>query len=895
MALTEYRHKRNFRRTSEPRGHASKAAHRSLSFVIQKHAASHLHYDFRLEWGGVLKSWAVPKGPSLDPSVRALAIEVEDHPLEYGGFEGTIPKGEYGGGTVLLWDRGEWIPANDPKDGFQRGKLEFELRGEKLHGRWKLVRMRPENGGRVHWLLMKSTDEHAQPRSEYDVLSEEPLSVTSGRDLDQIAAKAKPVKGRKSKKAGRVRPAAVKRAKRGGTTPKPSELPGAKRESKVRWRPPQLATLVEAAPEGDDWIHEAKYDGYRLLALLQKGHARLISRNEKDWTDRFASVAAAVEALPVAQAVFDGEVVVLNSKGLSDFQALQNAMQAGGKAKLYYFAFDLLHLDGFDLTAVPLIDRKVLLAALIPKRSSSIIRLSEHVRGNGSEVFEQACKGGLEGIISKRAGSVYESRRSRSWLKVKCVKGQEFVIGGFTDPAGARVGFGALLLGYYTAKDSLRYCGRVGTGFSGKTLHSILAQLKKLEQREPAFVNPPTGMDARGVHWVKPQLVGEVRYTEITSDGILRHPSFSGLRMDKKAQEVVREVPLLRVREDGVIAQRAPAKKSRRSRLMRNMNRTDVSDKAPDRRKVSEGKNMDRLVVAGVGISHPDRVLYSKLSFTKADLGAYYEKVADQMLPHVSDRPLMLVRCPEGAGGPCFHQKHPSAGPLSGLRGVPIREKGKTETYMVVDDVRGLVTLVQMGALEVHTWGSTTKQLEKPDRLIFDLDPGPGVKWASIVEAALLVRDQLAEIGLTSFVKTTGGKGLHVLVPLRPAAEWEAAKSFAQAVSQSLVALAPDRFVGKMTRSLRAGKIYIDYLRNGRGSTCVAAFSSRAREGAGVSFPLSWRELKNVDDPAEFNVKTVPSRLARRSDPWPGFWKSKQSLSPAFLKKLAGPSSTRRR
>lgn len=869
MPLDEYRRKRDFARTAEPAGRRARKAPPKRTFVVQKHAASRLHYDFRLEFDGVLKSWAVPKGPSLDPTVKSLAVEVEDHPIEYGNFEGTIPHGQYGGGTVLLWDRGHWTPTSDPKTGFQNGRLRFELHGDKLAGAWNLVRMRSENG-KPQWLLMKSRDAAARPRSDYDVLAERPESVKTGRDLGDIAASGKAVwtSGRKADVRRKKRPPARSAARRSSASPPAgtAHVENARRESTVRWRPPQLAQLVDAAPEGDNWAHEVKYDGYRLLALLRNGEVRLLTRNEKDWTARFRPIATALRDLPAAQALLDGEVVVLNRKGVSDFQALQNVLESGKKAQLYYFAFDLLHLNGYDLTAAPLLDRKKLLQALLPRSASSNVRFSDHVLGDGAKVFRAACRRGLEGIISKRADAPYESRRSHTWVKVKCTASQECVIGGYTDPAGARTGFGALLLGVHADDGSLRYCGRVGTGFDARRLTELTAQLRKLETRHSPFATPPRGPAARGVHWVKPELVAQVQFANLTRDGILRHPSFQGLRMDKPAEEVVQE---------------SPAKRAQASRATSHRRRTNAGAKKQQPSRVSpRTTSADSAELAGVTITHPGRVLYPGAGVTKGDLAQYYVAIADAMLPHVLDRPLMLVRCPAGVEGACFHQKHPGSKIPAGLRGVPIREMHKTETYMVVEDVRGLVSLVQMGALEIHTWGSRAANLENPDVIIFDLDPGPGVKWASLVAAAIDVRDRLHELGLASFVKTSGGKGLHVMVPIRPVSDWDRTKAFARAVAGAMVQLAPTRYVDKMTKALRPGKIYMDYLRNGRGSTCAAAYSARARPAATVSCPLTWRELKATKDPAEWTIKTVPARVRKRGDPWPEFWNARQSLPP---------------
>lgn len=883
MPLAEYRKKRDFKRTSEPRGIASKKRKKTLSYVIQKHAASRLHYDFRLEWNGVLKSWAVPKGPSLDPAVRSLAVEVEDHPIEYGKFEGTIPQGEYGGGTVLLWDRGTWTPHNDPAEGFRKGKLEFSLDGEKLHGEWHMVRMGPDkNGEGKNWLLFKSRDEHATPKEEFDVTQERPESVTTGRGLDEIAAGVggkktwssnRPSKSttRNKKSSARRVTLPTKAASAQKKTPLSLDLAdvaGARKARQPQWISPQLAKLADQVPKGDEWLHEIKYDGYRFIAVKKGGSVRLITRNEKDWTHRFARVVQALAALPVKQAIFDGELVVLNAAGVSDFQSLQNAMQNGAAARTYYCLFDLLHCEGFDLTACTLLNRKKILAEVVAGMAESTpLRYSDHIAGSGDQMLEKACESGLEGIICKRADSRYEANRSGSWLKVKCTNEQEFVVGGFTDPQGARTGFGALLLGYYD-NGEFRYCGRVGTGFNQKTLPQILSQLRPLEQESSAYARPPTGADARGVHWVKPMLVARIKYGSITSDGILRHPSFNGLRTDKPADEVTLETPM----EKG---SPAPAKK-----------KSTPSKNAKSRRAAATKKSSEPASVAGITLTHPERVLWPDVGLTKLHLAKYYEAVGDAMLRHVGNRPLMLVRCPDGAGPSCFHQKHPSHAISGNLRTVPVREGKGVEKYYVLDDVSGLIGLTQMSVLEIHTWGSTAKDLERPDQMIFDLDPGPGVKWNAVTDAAMLLRDLLAALDFISFVKTSGGKGLHVVVPLKPSANWDQVKSFTQTIAAGIVQNDPDRFVGKMTKSIRAGKIYLDYLRNGRGATCVAAYSSRAREGAPVSLPISWNALKGVDDPTRFTIKNAPARVKREPNPWKGYFESRQALTEKLLRKL---------
>ncbi len=685
----------------------------------------------------MLKSWAVPKGPSLDPAVRSLAVQVEDHPLEYGEFEGDTPEGEYGAGEVIVWDRGQWIPQGNPNEGLRRGKLAFSLEGEKLKGGFHLVRMKPRDDGEdKNWLLFKSNDAYAKKKAEFDVTVERPESVASGREIEDGAT-------RKPDRRPKVR-APRKRSAPRETKLDPSILPHATAAKQPDWIAPELAKLVTEAPNGEAWVHEIKYDGYRILAVRDGARVRLLTRNKKDWTANFRRIAEEVAKLPVSRAILDGEVCVLDSEGRSDFQALQNAMQTDTTGRMFYFAFDLPFLDGFDLRDCPLTQRKEVLAAILPKdESASLLRFSEHIRGDGPRTLEHVCRLGLEGIISKRADSRYESRRSASWLKVKCSNEQEFVIGGYTDPQGGRKGFGALLLGAHDAKKGLVYCGRVGTGFDTRMLETMTAQLKPLEVKSPPFSNPPTGADARGVHWIKPTLVAQVKFQSMTADGIVRHAVFGGLRADKPPSEVVREAPA-----EPVEAQEKKKKENKKQ----------------DPGRIKQGKQ-SAAAVGGVTLSNPQRVLFPKSAITKADLAAYYEKVGDLMLPYIADRPLMVVRCPNGIEGACFHQKHPSGPIPATLRGVPIREEKQTETYLVVDKAPGLVALVQMNAVEIHTWGSRARNLEHPDRVVFDLDPGPEVAWSALVDAAKLVRSLLQELGLESYVKTSAEKDCTLSFP----------------------------------------------------------------------------------------------------------------------------------
>lgn len=867
MSLHEYHQKRHFQRTPEPKG----IEHDSTghSFVVQKHAASHLHYDFRLELDGVLKSWAVPKGPSLDPAVKRLAMQVEDHPVEYGSFEGIIPQGEYGGGTVMLWDRGEWEPIGDPREGYREGKLKFRLHGQKLHGRWMLLQIagkaaRDRNGRQ--WLLFKEKDEDARPMNNGDVLEELPLSAASGRDMGEIAddrdrvwgepAEARPhdkAKGRSQKKTKtRTRVAARQQS----AMPKRIDV--------------ELATRAVEAPAGDDWVHEIKFDGYRIICRIDQGTVHLLSRNHKDWTDRFRWLAETVQKLPLQQAIFDGEVVALREDGVSDFQQLQNAFRDRRGASLHYYIFDLLFLDGKDLTATPLVERKEILANLLKKAGASArIHYSEHIEGNGPSFLREVCKKRLEGIISKRRQRPYLPGRGSDWLKVKCIQSDEFVIGGYTEPAGMRQGFGALLVGYHDAKGKLIYAGKVGTGYDERTLRDLTGKLQRLASADSPFED--LSRAPRGTHWVEPALVAQVAFGGRTKEGILRHASFRGLRDDKAPQEVTREqvVPLATVLHENPEMPRSGAGRQ----------------PTPE---TQDTYNAVRKEYAGVRLTSPDKVLYPEEGITKVQLASYYQTVADWLLPHIADRPLVLVRCPEGRHKDCFYQKHPGVGTPANLRRIPITEKSKTEHYVVVDDVDGLISLAQVGTLEIHAWGSRADKLEQPDRLIFDLDPDTELDWGQVVTAARQVREFLQQLGLESFVKTTGGKGLHLVVPIVRRHEWDEAKTFCKLVAEAVVHADSSRYTANMAKAARRGKIFVDYLRNGRGATAIVPYSPRARAEAPVSTPLTWEELSARVHSDRYTVKNVPRRLASlKRDPWEELRSVRQGLD-VPLKKLRG-------
>jgi bifunctional non-homologous end joining protein LigD len=808
MPLDDYRRKRDFRRTPEPAGEAAPGEGRC--FVVQRHAGRRLHYDFRLELGGVLKSWAVPKGPSLDPAEKRLAVHVEDHPLEYGNFEGTIPAGEYGAGDVVLWDRGRWDPVGDPDEGYRRGKLKFTLHGDKLRGGWTLARMGGRSGeGGKNWLLLKERDVEAREATAGDIVVERPESVAA------IARGALPE---------RIRP--------------------------------QLAVVADAPPPGDEWLHEIKYDGYRALCRIEGGRARMFVRSGQDWTDRFGRVARACAALPVDTAWLDGEVVVFDASGRSSFEALQEALGGDARAGLSYLVFDLLHLDGADLRLLALEQRKQRLAALLRRAGGDILRYGDHVVGRGPAFLRQACEHGLEGIVSKRRDAPHREGRHPDWRKARCENGAEFVIGGFTDPAGSRAGLGALLLGAHE-DGQLVYVGRVGTGFSDALLRDLRRRLDALEQPASPFAPFPDVPPA--THWTRPELVATVTFTNWTRDQRLRHPVFVGLREDKPAADVGRDRP--------------------------------PSREAPSRRHADETAEVE-----GVRITHPDRVLWPEVEVTKIELARYYVSIAEWMLPHVAGRPLAVVRGPRGYAGTTFFQKHLAAGMPRALRSVRIRDEEGEQDHLVIDDVAGLVALVQMDVLEIHVWGTMADQVERPDRMVLDLDPDETIAWPVVVDAARAARLRLEHLELESFVKTTGGKGLHVVVPLARRHGWSEMKAFARAVAADLARRLPDAFTVNPAKAARRGKIYLDYLRNGRGATAVAAYSARARSGAPVSVPLAWEELDGRLRPADLTVRTVPERLAALpADPWESLPTTRQSITAPMRAALGLPPATARR
>ena len=895
--LDKYNAKRDFGKTPEPKGKVPKRKIGN-SFVIQKHDATRLHYDFRLELDGVLKSWAVTRGPSLVPGEKRLAVQTEDHPLAYGGFEGTIPKGQYGGGTVMLWDRGVWEPQGDPHKGLAKGHLAFSLNGEKLHGAWHLVRLkkRPQDRNE-NWLLIKSDDEWARTMDDADILEELPLSVDTGRSLDEIAtdrkgkiwqsnresdpapqprprqatarstkaaSTEKPVSAKKSvKKAAKAtttRPASKRRA-----APRRGAADAVKKASLPDFVEPCLATLVDDAPSGKQWLHEIKWDGYRLLGFVQRGKARLKTRNDKDYTNKFPGIATALGALDVTSAIVDGEAIVEDGNGHSSFSALQAALSrdhSGIADHAIFYAFDLLHLDGADLRELPLEARKERLAALVPAGERGRLRLSEHIDADGQAMIRNACRLGMEGIISKRRDRPYRSGRGTDWLKTKCTARQEFVIAGFTPSTALKSAVGSLVLGYHE-DGRLRHAGRTGTGFTADLARDLYRRLQPLKAKAPPFDEKLTALQRRGAVWVNPELVAEIEFRGWTGDDLVRHAAFKGLREDKQASEIVREEP----KPVGAIA--AGAGKAVRPVRERSSAKGSRSSRA------SNG----RVAIAGVELTHPDRVLWEEQGLTKQGLAEFYEDIAEWILPHLVDRPLSLVRCPSGAQKGCFYQKHSWAGLPDVIRRDTLRDEAGEEEVLYIEDLEGLVALVQASVLEIHPWGAPIGDVERPDRLILDFDPGEGVTWPRIIEGAREARERLKAMGLTSFVKTTGGKGLHVVAPLTPKAGWDEVKGFARSLAETMERDNPSRYISTAAKRARHGKIYVDYLRNGRGATAVAAYSTRARARAPVATPISWEELSPALKPDQFTVENLSARLKRlRADPWRDLFKVKQTL-----------------
>lgn len=818
--LSEYNRKRDFGITGEPAGSApaGKRKASALSFVIQKHDARNLHYDFRLELDGVLLSWAVPKGPSLDPTQKRLAVHVEDHPLSYGSFEGSIPAGQYGAGDVIVWDRGVWQPHDDPRKAYAAGKLKFTLVGEKLSGDWTLVRTRLKGSGdKEQWLLIKEKDPQARPADDYDIVQAQPNSVVS--DASVGAPDAKPQAKTKAK------------PRKAATSALPEQFA------------PQLATLVDRAPEGD-WHYEIKFDGYRMLARIRDGDVRLFTRNGHDWTERLPRQAKALQALKLKDSWLDGEVVSLNGDGLPDFQALQNAFDIGRSLDIVYYLFDAPFLNGQDQRQAPVEDRRAALKAALARSRSKLLRFSEAFTAHHRDIFESACDLSLEGVIGKRLGSPYASSRSADWIKLKCRLRQEFVIVGYTRPQGSRSGFGALLLAV-NDDTGLVYAGRVGTGFDQAALKAIYAQLTPLERKASPLAKPLTSAQARGVHWVEPTLVGEVQFAEWTREGVVRQAAFVGMRTDKPAAQIIHEQP-------------------RTAKSMKPANKPS----------------------AGVNITHPDRVIDTQSGTQKQQLAQFYAGISRWILPFLHHRPVSLLRAPEGIDGEQFFQKHSERLAIPNIKQLDQALDPGHARLMEIDSVKALIGAVQMGSVEFHTWGATSDKIETPDLFVLDLDPDPALPWKAMLEAAQLTLSVLDEIGLQAFVKTSGGKGLHLVVPLARRDGWDTVKAFAKAIAQFMTAQLPERFTATSGPKNRVGKIFIDYLRNARGASTVAAYSVRARPGLPVSVPISREELKGLRSAQQWTVANLQQRLdGLKADPWDGY-ANRQKISKKMWDKL---------
>ena len=851
-ALQKYRDKRNFDATPEP-AEGGDPNEDARSFVIQKHWATRLHYDFRLELEGTMKSWAVPKGPSYDPADKRMAMPTEDHPIAYNQFEGTIPAGNYGAGKVIIWDKGTWIPLEDPHQGFREGKLKFEMRGHKMHGRWTLVRMKGRGKGREDpWLLIKERDEFVRPATEFSVVDEMPDSVQALADRPEATT---------SLSAAQPTPAPAARTDGPPEGAKPAVLPPTLQ--------PQLAVLVDEPPaDPQDWVFEIKFDGYRMLARVEGGAIQLVTRNGNEWTARLPGLVQALQAMELPDGWYDGEIIMPGTDVPADFQALQGAFDSARTSRIVYYLFDLPFCAGQDLRDVPLLARREVLQRIVERKPHPNVRFSEVFDAPPDQMLRSACQLGLEGVIAKRADSAYVGRRSSDWIKLKCALRQEFVIGGWTDPKGSRTGIGSLLLGVHD-DGKLRYAGNVGTGFNEETLRMLRRQLDAVATERAPF---DAGTDLpRAAHWVKPELVCEVSFGEWTRDGKIRHSVFHGLRTDKPPEAIGVE--------EAVHAPNAgkPAAKSRKART--------AGKSAPLAAAAPTQAAAGIALPASLRVSNPDRVIDPQTGTTKIALVRYYALVAPLMMEHLRGRPIAMVRAPDGIEGQLFFQKHLDRYKMAGVAQLdPAIFPGHPSMLEIVSP-EGLLSAAQMNVIEFHTWNGVKSAIDKPDRMTFDIDPGEGVNWPQIQEAAQLVRAMLEELALPCFLKTSGGKGLHLVVPLKRLLDWDTVKDFSQAVVQHMARTLPDRFVAKSGASNRVGKIFIDYLRNGYGATTACAWSARARPGLGISVPVRWDELQALKGGAHWSVGTVHTRLDQGNAPWADYEKSRTALG-AAMKKL---------
>lgn len=802
--MKDYKAKRDFKKTPEPpltslssQHGKTKSKDTPLMFVVQEHHASHLHYDFRLELDGVLKSWAVPKGPSTDPKLKRLAVEVEDHPLSYGTFEGVIPEHQYGAGQVYIWDTGIWEPRGNPQEGFKKGHLEFTIKGKRLHGDWILIKTNRPSGPKSQWLLMKRKDAYASRN-------------------DIIKQFQKPVKKARKKTAAKKKPSFIS---------------------------PHLAELVKKPPEGERWLHETKYDGYRIQAHIEKQNVVLYSRSGLDWTSKFSTISKVLHGLRVKNAIIDGEVVWLDERGRSDFQKLQNSLKAKDSRSLIYYVFDLLFLDGEDYREFPLIERKSRLQNLVRSLYNPLIRFSDHVEGNSKSLFDAVCAYKLEGLVSKDRESTYQSRRSSSWVKTKCKSHQEFVIGGFTSGEGARASFGALLLGAYE-EGKLRYVGKVGTGFSEQSIADIRKKLLRRQRATSPFdLKSPRD---HNIHWVKPELVAEITFGNWTSDRILRTPVFLGLREDKSCKDI-------RIEKE------------------KALDKLGIFE--DQKRRIHKSQPI-------VGISNPEKIFFKKEGITKLEVAKYYQDFSELILPHISGRPLALYRCPDGTEGECFFQKRLADPIPSNLIPLTIHEKGETKTFLTLDSVEGLLSLSQLAAFELHAWGCHSNHIENPDQIVMDFDPGKGTKWGQVVQAAMDLKNILDDLNLKSYVKVTGGKGLHVHIPVAPLYNWEQIKNFSKTLGREMVHRYKDLYTISPSAKAREKKVYIDYLRNGREATAVAPYSLRSSKISAVALPISWSELLKIKSSNQFTLQKTYEYLRRRKhDPWKDYFEKKQRIS----------------